>query len=474
MNFLQKWFGSEPAVKTLDPNHPNSLSSVRNDDDSQDGFIGVKATMRRVGVRGRLHHPATDSDSLVSWHRRNELAYSCVEKIAQTALDPELIIESRSNSSDSWERDDRHPFVRLYMRPNYNLDGTAFLMRWLVMLHVVGRFQARIYRNDIRLPARLVPVLPPARLIPVVTGRAGDPPLYYEYQDSVIREDVPTANVFTDSLFDPADEYGGLSPLSVALGAVDMDAAQTEYVRAFFNNGGVPSGMIKIKNRTLTKEQTDGILAGWMRKYSRTSRLAAAPAVFDENAEYQKIGANLNELASDSLSERAEARVCAPFGVPPLLAGALVGLKNQNNRASATAANKEFWENKVSPMLKRLRIHLTWTLLKEFEGEDKIAAGLIRVNWDLSQVSAMKEDVDAVQKRARENLKAGGITLDQYLEKIGEKPLEGDRGKVYYIPNNMKVVRADEIGAKVEPEALLTGAPLLTTGGTVEESEAVQ
>lgn len=474
MNFLQKLFGGEPAVKSLDPMHPLSLSSLRNDEDP-DGFTSVKSTVR-IGLRGRLHHPDTDADSLVSWHRRNELAYSCVEKIAQTALDPELIIESRAKSSDSWERDDSHPFRRLYMRPNYNLDATAFLMRWLVMLHVVGRFSARIYRNDIGLPARLVPVLPPARLVPVVTGRAGDPPLYYEYQDGVIREIVQTKDVFTDSLFDPADEHGGLSPLAVALGAVDMDAAQTEYVRAFFNNGGVPSGMIKIKNRTLTKEQSEGILAGWMRKYSRTSRFASAPAVFDENAEYQRIGANLDEIASEPLSERAEARVCAPFGVPPLLAGALVGLKNQNNRASATAANKEFWENKVSPMLKRLRIHLTWTLLREFEGEDRIAAGLVRVGWDLSQVAAMQEDVDGVQKRARESLKAGGITLDEYRAKIGEKPLEGDRGKVYFIPNNIQVVRADEVGEKVERDKLPTGVTpnLLTTGGADAELESVQ
>ncbi len=190
-----------------------------------------------------------------------------------------------------------------------------------------------------------------------------------------------------------------------------------------------------------------------MRKYRRTSQVRTGPAVLDENTSYDKIGANPDELASQHLNERAEARICAPFGVPPLLAGALVGLKHQNNRASARAANADFWENKLSPMYKRLRIHLTWTLFKEFEGEDRIRAGLSRLNWDMSQVLALQEDMESKRKDARENLKAGGITLDQFLEKIGEKPLDGDRGKVYYIPNNLKVVRADELGAKVEPPA---------------------
>jgi HK97 family phage portal protein len=437
-------------------------------------FSGMKTVLRRVGLRsGRLHYPDTDADNLISWHHRNELAYSCVEKIAQTAIDPELIVETRKDASAPWERDDGHPLCRLFTRPNDRLDGSAFLARWLVMLHVTGTFRARIYRNDLGLPARLVPVLSPARLVPVVEMRSGVPPLHYEYQDLNFRENVPTEDVFTDSLFDPRDEHAGLSPLAVALGAVDMDAAQTEYVRAFFDNGGVPSGVIQVKNTTLTDLEAEGILARWVRKYARgVHGRQVSPAVLDQNAEYQRIGANLDELASEALSERAEARVCAPFGVPPLLAGALVGLKNQNNRASAGAANKEFWENKVSPLLKRIRIHLTWTLLKEFEGEDRIAAGLVRVNWDLSQVSAMKEDVDAVQKRARENLKAGGITLDQFLEKIGEKPLEDRRGQIYYIPSNVQVVRADELGAKVEPPKEPT-LSLLPSGEPTEVSREI-
>ncbi|HEX7313288.1 MAG TPA: phage portal protein [Pyrinomonadaceae bacterium] len=470
------WFGwrGQKAAKVIA--HTAVTDALQRDSGRVPNFheeaawpVGVKASMRRVGLRsGRLHYPDTDSDNLISWHRKNELAFACVEKIAQTATDPELIVEARVDAKASWERDDAHPLCRLFNRPNDRMDGAAFLARWLVMLHVTGTFRARIYRNDLKLPARLVPVLPPARLVPVVELRSGTPPLYYEYQDFGIREDVASADVFTDSLFDPRDEHAGLSPLAVALGAVDMDAAQTEYVRAYFNNGGVPSGIIKMKNVTLEEEEADGILKRWMRKYARgLYGKQVAPAVLDENADYQRIGANLNELASEALSERAEARVCAPFGVPPLLAGALVGLKNQNNRASAGAANKEFWENKMSPLLKRLRIHLTWTLLREFEGEDRIAAGLVRVNWDLSQVSAMKEDVDAVQKRARENLKAGGITLDQFLEKIGEKPLEGKCGQVYYVPSNIQIVRADELGQKPEEVEgqLDAGAPKMLPAG---------
>jgi hypothetical protein len=171
-----------------------------------------------------------------------------------------------------------------------------------------------------------------------------------------------------------------------------------------------------------------------------------------------------DELASQYLNERAECRVCSPFGVPPLLVGALVGIKHQNNRAGARAANSDFWENKLSPLYKRIRIHLTWTLFREFEGEDRIKAGLSRLNWNMENVLALQDDVDTKQKRAKESLLAGGITLDEYREKIGEKPLDKDQGKVYFIPTNVKVVRADEMGVKVEPTPPPNNQPALPKG----------
>jgi HK97 family phage portal protein len=454
------WNTSKPVKSAV------VASSLPNFREESGGFMGLKS-VRRVGLRaGRLHYPDTDADNLISWHRRNELAYACVEKIAQTAIDPELIVETRTSPSGEWNRDDAHPMTGLFQRPDEKMNGAAFLARWLVMLHVTGTFRARIYRNDLKLPARLVPVLPPARLVPVVSLRAGTPPLYYEYQDVGVREDVAAEDVFEDKFFDPRDEYNGLAPLAVALGAVDMDAAQTEYVRAFFDNGGVPSGVIQVKNTTLKDDEAEGILARWMRKYARSSYMRGAPAVLDENAEYQRIGSNLDELESADLTERAEARVCAPFGVPPVLVGSLVGLKHQNNRASARSAQADFWDSKMSPLYKRIREHLMLTLLPEFEGRDRIDAGLVRLNWDMSQVLALQEDVDAAQKRARENLKAGGITLDEFREKVGEKPMEGGRGKVFFVPTNVKVVRADEMGKKAEPpKTLALGAPLALTEG---------
>ena len=106
------------------------------------------------------------------------------------------------------------------------------------------------------------------------------------------------------------------------------------------------------------------------------------------------------------------------FGVPPLIVYAYVGLLR------ATYSNlKEawggFWDATMSPAFKEWRAFWTWALLPEFEDERDIQAERVRLHYDMTQVAALQEDVDAMQTRARANWSAGGITLNEYRAAIG-------------------------------------------------------
>lgn len=416
----------------------------------------------RVGAgSGRVEPPATDTNSLIEWHQRHELVYACCEKIAQAAVDPELVVERFNRKTETYERDTGHRLERLIARPNPAANNADFVTAWLVSLHVAGVFYAEIVRDRSGLPAQLWP-LNPARVLPVVSEGSNEI-VAYEFRDTRHRERLPAEDVFAHRFYDPASSYSGLSPLQVALGAVDMDRAMTDYVRQFFAGGGVPSGIIRILNRTVPQAEADSLIARWMMKYRRGSSLQQAPAVLDQNAEYQKVGANLNEIANESLRENAEARICSVFGVPPILVGALVGLKHQNNRASARAAQSDLWENKLSPLFKRMRIALQWRLLTEFVAEELIHSGEYRLAWDMSRVSALQEDVDAIQKRARDNFSAGFITVNEARASVGLDAVE--TGGVFYVPVRANVVAEDDLES-VMREAVV-GAGETTDAGTV-------
>lgn len=66
-------------------------------------------------------------------------------------------------------------------------------------------------------------------------------------------------------------------------------------------------------------------------------------------------------------------------------------------------------------------------LLSEYETPDDIKREKVRLYWDFSEVSALQDDVDAVQKRTLEQYKEGVITLNQALVALGHDPVpDGD------------------------------------------------
>lgn len=407
MSWLDKIFGDAPVK--LDLQHPGDFKRAYD--------------LQRIGISGRPQHPDTDTASLFAWRRRNELVYACIEKIAQAALDPEIIVE-RLNSKGEWEEEPEHPLRRLLKRPNPLDDEGSFLGAWLASEHIAGSFYAEIVRSSMGLPIQLWP-LDPCKVAPIA-GKSKDnsPIVGYEFRDAGQRVTLDVKDVLHRQNPDLTNRFHGLSPLAVALGAVDSDTAQTDYVRSFFNNDGTPSGMLKTDQR-IDQPTADAMEQRWYQKFARGGTKRKGLAVLGQGLDYVRTGAQLDELEADSLRGQSEARICMVFGVPPLLVGAYVGLLHVNQRASAREAQSDFWVNKMSPLFKRLRSFLTWRLLPEFESIELVQAGRVRVSWDMSQVIALQEDTDARHKRTEAGFKAGIITLNEARQAIGEEPEDG-------------------------------------------------
>lgn len=387
---------------------------------------GMKAAfdLQRVGIQGRPQYPDTDIDSLLSAYKRNEMVYAAIDIKATSAVDPRLIVQSRS-AKDEWAEVDGHPLRRLMMKPNPHIDEAGFMRAYIVSLDVAGIFYAEIVRGANKLPIALHP-LNPAKVLPV-PGPKGT--IDYQFKDGTDVVIIKGEDMLVKRLYNPTSRYHGLSPLSVCLGSVDADSAQTDYLRAFFNNAGVPSGIITVKNRKLTQTQADDMKARWMQKYSRAWGRQHDVAILDEDASYQKIGANLDELNSEAIRSFTESRIAMVFKVPPLIIYSYTGLLRATY-SNLKEAWRSFWDATLTPLFKEYRAWLTWSLLPQFVSEDLVFGERIRLNWDMSQVAALQDDVDAIQLRARENFKAGGITLNQFREAIGEDPdSDGD----YYV-----------------------------------------
>jgi HK97 family phage portal protein len=373
----------------------------------------------RVGVQAPAAAPATDVSSLIRAYGRNEIAYACIEIKRKALQDPRLIVEERQ-SDGTWKEIAGHPMRRLMMRPTSELDEASFLGLASASMDIAGIFYAEKIRSRSKAIVGLNPLNP--ALMSAWNDRRGVQ-IGWTWKSGSTRVDFPLEDVLVRKL----PGWAAVAPMAVALGATDADTAQTDYLRAFFNQAGVPSGVLTTEQE-LDPGRAEELRARWRGLFGRGGNRHDI-AVLGRGTTYQRMGANLDELDSESVRSLTESRICMAFGVPPLIVYAYVGLlrATYSNLKEAWA---NFWDSELSTSLKAWRSFFTWSLLTEFVSEDLIYGERIRLAWDLSQVAALQEDVDAAQNRARASFAAGAITLNELRAALGTQP---DPAGDYYL-----------------------------------------
>ncbi len=409
--------------------------------------------LRRTDVRISTSSPQTA-------YRQHELVFACINKIADVMNDAEPIVEKRTKNSE-YEEVVGHPLTALFSKPNAVDVGEDFRRKIVQSEQTTGITYIAMERSAADLPVEFA-ILNPGRVTPR-SDHDRSKVLYYEYtkqNGQIVR--IKPEDMLIRRRPDLLNQYGGLAPVSVALGSINSDIGLTTYIDAMFEGGGLPAGILKVLNRTVSETEKERLQEKWRKRYGRGGTNQGGISVLDQNADFQALGSKLNELDSESISSRQESRICSVFGVPPILVGAYVGLRWVNQRASAKEALRDFWANKISPELKPFRKWLTWFVLPEFEDIDAIKRGDIRVSWDISQAAFLQEDLDKIHDRTRKDFTMGGITLNEYREETGRPPIDdGDRFRG-------EIVR-DQIAAYKDPKQLTEGDPPADDGKAVKK-----
>ena len=373
------------------------------------GFVTEVRRYRRPSM------PYSETIDLQEAQVRNELVFACLAIKASTAQDPRLIVQQQRSvrGKTTYEEVPDHPLRQLLAMDEADLMKAA-LISWDVSN------PRRAYFEKVYTGALLTGLNPlnPACMRPDYSRASGEL-IGYTYTDGVNRREYSLEELIVRA----APAWYDPPPLVAAMGSVDSDTSQTDYIRAFFENGGVPAGFLKY-SMPLNDPQRAEIRAKWQAIYGNALGRQHDVGVLDVNADYQEIGAPLDKLSSQTLRSVAESRICMVFGVPPLIVYAYVGLlrATYSNLSEAWAG---FWDATMSPAFKEWRIFWTKALLPEFESERDIRAERVRLSYDLSAVAALQEDVDAAQKRARDNWSAGGITLNEFRAAIGYGAIAG-------------------------------------------------
>ena len=381
---------------------------------------------------------AMNSDSLV---------YACLRELATAASEPAYRVMLPTNEQPV-EAPVTNPIVQILERPNDQQDFYQFVDELVINLYVSGNAYIYKIRNGANKVVG-IKLLRSDRVKIKINPRDGR--LNYEYEIDSVRYALNPDDVSQLKFPSMTSDLYGLSPLQPIASVINLDLAQIQYAKFFFQNSGTPSGLLKVKRRLQTPEDADRIRSRWRSSFGGGNMHKLA--VLDEDATYERLGESLSNMAFPELRDTTESRICMAFGIPPILIGSVVGLDRATYSNYREARQSFFYETMI-PLANRIVRFLNHCLSYEFPN-----AGYIEANFN--DVQALTEDMNSLTERTTKQWDSGLISLNEAREALGLDPLDG--GEIRRMPLNILELDADQIVPTTlpEPTQQLSEGPLV-------------
>jgi HK97 family phage portal protein len=367
-------------------------------------------------------------------YRRCVTAFAAINLIADSVAEATLRVYEDQGSGKR-EEVPNHPLRQLMQRPNPDKSESELLGLMLRHAAIAGFSVLEKVRSSRGNVVQLWP-LNPANLKAIRRDQA--PP---DWEYTVHRHPLSPFRLSADDVvvFTYMDDLSlaptGDTPLRAVMRQAGVLNALTDFVKLLLDRGGVPPIVLvadpvdkdrRYDDGDLTDADIEAIREQWMQRYGGYTNWTG-PAVI-QGVRIERVGLNLNELAFADLRDVIDLDVCRAFRVPPILVQVQAGIESsyglmfeQSMRAMQLYT--------AGPLRARLDGALTRQLLPEFD-----AAPSRSREFDTSAVPALQEDADAKHTRARSDFAAGGITLDEYRQSIGQEAIGGDLGTSIMLP----------------------------------------
>ena len=361
----------------------------------------------------------------------NELVFSCIREIATSAAEAVLRLYD-----DDHEEIESAPLGDLVHRPSHDFTQYDFLENLITHLQIAGNAYVLKERAGVGVVSLML--LRPDR-VQVAPGKG------FLYDVNGARYLIPAEDIGHLKFPNPNNDFYGLSPLQVLLRQISLDTDATNFTRAFFNNAGVPSGILKLKRKIGSQDEADRLRPQWRSQF-RGNKNWHRIAILDEDASYETMGSPIGQMEIPELRALSETRICSAFGVPAILVGANTGLQ-RSTYSNYREARESFWEETLLPLYRRIERFMVNTLAHEFPAERG------SLSFDFSAVKALQEDESALVERqltraqiAKELINAG-FTPESALLTAG---IETELEHTGFLPSTL----ATRSGADVELKAL--------------------
>ena len=392
---------------------------------------------------------------------KNSLIYSCIVQKATSfaTLDP-IVIRSDGKVAPT------HRMVTLLANPNEHQDGQDLAELLMTQYEAAGN----VYVHKIRTPRPGFEGFPVTALELIrpdyVTIEPGSNALLDVFVVTVggrVVRRISRADMI--HIHEPSlvNDFYGMSKIAVLVTEGNVDSEMTKFESAFFNNAGVPMGIIKTKG-SKTPEQRNEIKSRFREAFSGFKNWFNVLVLNMDETEYVQLGMKQSDMEMDSTRYHVESRICAVFGIPGVIVGARFAMSGGGTTTTYEDAEHAFWAETMVPDSMKIARAYQKHLLPEFATtRDRNAT----VSYDFTQVRALQEDKSRKLREVTRLVLTGGFTVNQALTVVGlPKVDDGD----FYIRQQSTVTVDQKTGditpmggsSTKAPANPLEGAALLT------------
>lgn len=375
----------------------------------------------------------------------NEILFACLDLIADTASEPSVVAQTGPVSAPSIL--EGHPAANLINNPNPFYSRFDLVGLCQIDLGIAGNSYQRIELSRRNEPVELWRMRPDqVEVIPdrhtYIRG--------YVYRLGADEYFLPPERVIHFRTRDPYNQFYGMPPIMPLLGRLDIDAYMLTFVRAFFENAGVPAGMLTL-NRILSRQDKRDVGAMFRQETGGRKAFSVLVVDGDGTAKYTPVGASLADsaVAMPAVDEITETRMTAAMRVPQSLVGTRLG--NQSAAyANRKADQQHFWRSRQVPEFERLGAAYTRGLGRFWPN--------VRIAFDLSQVEALSEDQKELHDRVRLDFEAGLVGQEEARQMLGYPP-KVPAADVFMIRSSSVPTLGADIAEPVEDPAPLPPPP---------------
>jgi len=263
---------------------------------------------------------------------------------------------------------------------------------------------------------------------------------HYVYTVDGLEYRVERYNVvhFREGL-DPQNPRLGRSSLASLFREIYTDDEGANMTAALMTNLGVPGVILAPSNTTtggIGKADPEQVKKTFMEKFGGDKR--GEPLVLTAPTDVKVLSWSPEQMNLRELRKLPEERVSAVIGISPMVVGLGAGLDRSTftNFGEAVLAA---WESSLIPDQRLMAAEMEVQLLPDFGEIDDLD-----VDFDVSQVRALRNDLEKVWRLAEGAATKGLLTRAAYKRRIGEPVAEDGSDDIYIVPSNYLMLGAAE------------------------------